>query len=631
MHAELAKMMMESEPMRQLEQKLLHLPSEPGVYLYKNAQGKIIYVGKAKSLKNRVRSYFQQSRQEGYKLGHLLAEVADVETIVVDSEMEALALENNLIKQHKPKFNILLRDDKTFPCLKLAINETYPRLSVTRKVVRDGALYFGPYIFASLARQTLNLACRHFQIRTCTLPINGRRPRPCLDYHIHRCLAPCVSALCSADDYAERIRQFRLFMEGERKTLARELEAKMQAASAEEQYEQAAHYRDMLQLIEQLAESQKISSQQTVDLDLFALCQEGTKAVVELFHLRHGRVVDRREFFWEEIEENTPPGEILAALVKQFYLTAEFTPDEVHVSHAFEDMSLLADFLAKRRGKKVSIKVPQRGPRRGLLAMAERNAELALQQRFRLMAPSGKAVAEELANVLGLEQELRRIECFDISHIQGSDSVASMVVWQDGRMKKSDYRKFIIKSVAGVDDFKSIAEVVGRRYRRVLLEQTPLPGLVLIDGGLGQLHAAAQALAELELVTQPLASIAKKEEILYVYGNESEPVLLPKDSPALHLIQQIRDETHRFAITFHRARRGKRTLTSELLSIPGIGQKTSRRLLEELGSVKAVQSATPQQLARAINGTLARRVYEHFHPHPAPRQKARRQSLNTRQ
>jgi excinuclease ABC subunit C len=600
--------------MSRLELKIERVPAEPGVYLYKNAAGKIIYVGKAKSLRQRVRSYFQDSRAGDAKLNRLRAEIADLEYIVVDSEMEALALENNLIKQHLPRYNVLLRDDKTFPYLKLTAGESYPRISITRKLKKDGSVYYGPYVRASLAGQAHKLIGRYFQIRTCSIPINGQRPRPCLDYHIHRCLAPCVDSLCSREDYESRVRDLRLFMEGKRTDLAERLAAHMQEAAEAENFELAAHYRDMLRTIEQLSEPQKISSSQALNLDVFALYREGTQAAVQLFHQREGRVLDRREFFWEDLDENTGDEEVLASLVKQYFFVSEFTPDEVHVSRSFEDQEVLAAFLSRRLGRKVEIRVPQRGPRRHFLEMAEKNARLAFEQRFRVFVPTEKAVREELAVLLGLEELPRRIECFDISNIQGTDSVASMVVWEEGRMKKSDYRKFLIKTVRGADDFSSIREVVFRRYRRLLAEQQVLPDLILVDGGIGQLHAAAEALDELDLPTHPLASLAKKEEVLYVRGGESEPIVLPRNSPLLHLFQKIRDETHRFALAFHRQRRRKRTLTTALSEIPGVGEKSSQLLLQKAGSLQRIQESSLDELARYLKPALARRVYLHFHP-----------------
>jgi excinuclease ABC subunit C len=597
-----------------LEEKLSRIPTEPGVYLYKDSRDSIIYVGKAKSLRHRVRSYFQDSRSGDFKLDQLRAEIADVEFIVVDNEMEALALENNLIKQHKPRFNILLRDDKTYPYIKLTVNEEYPRIFITRRVKKDGALYYGPFFPASLASRTFKLINRYFQIRTCSIDIDGNRPRVCLDYHIKRCMGPCVSSVCGQAEYASRVQDLRLFMEGKKSDLARSLSEKMGKAAEEEQFELAAHFRDTLRTIEQLSEPQKMSSVLSSNVDVFGLHREEQKAAVQLFHMRNGRVVDRREFFSEGPATGTTSGEILSSLLKQYYFNSDFTPDEIHVPEDFEDRQLLESFLSGRRGRKVEIRIPQRGQKRDFVELVERNAKLAFDQRFRTANPGYNNIVESLASILGLENPPRRIECFDISNIQGTDSVASMVVWEEGRMKKSDYRKFIIKTVEGSDDFKSIREVVFRRYKRLKEEQKALPDLVLIDGGLGQLHAAAQALEELDLPTQPLASIAKKEEIIYLRGSEQDPIVLEKESPVLHLIQQIRDETHRFAVSFHRQRRARRTFTSELFSIPGVSQKTSKLLLRKFGSAKNLGQATLEALSKEVAPHLARRVYAYFHP-----------------
>lgn len=597
-----------------LEEKLSNVPTEPGVYLYKDSKGKIIYVGKAKSLRSRVRSYFQDSCSTDFKLDHLRAEIADVEFIVVRNEMEALALENNLIKQHKPKFNILLRDDKTYPYIKLTLNELYPRIFVTRRVRKDGALYFGPYFPASLAHRTFKLISRYFQIRTCSIDVNGNRPRVCLDYHIKRCMGPCVASVCSQEEYASRVQDLKLFMEGRRADLMKRLTEKMQAAAREERFELAAHVRDTIRTIDQLSEPQRISSSHAGNIDVYSLHREGSKAAAQLFHMRSGKVVDRREFYWEELGEGVSEADILSSLLKQYYFNSDFTPDEIFVPADFEDREVLEDFLSDRKGKQVEIRVPQRGTKRDFVDLVSQNARLAFDQRFRVLNPSSSAIGESLANALGLEAPPRRIECFDISNIQGTDSVASMVVWEDGRMKKSDYRKFVIKTVEGADDFKSIREVVFRRYKRLRSEQKPMPDLVLIDGGLGQLHAAASALEELDLPTQPLASIAKKEEIIYLFGSEEDPIVLDRHSPVLHLIQMIRDETHRFAVTFHRQRRGKRTLTSAISQIPGVGEKTSKLLLRKFGSAKAVEQLSMDELSREIAPHLARRVYLHFHP-----------------
>ncbi len=598
--------------MQALEKKTADLPAEPGVYLYKDGRGDIIYVGKAKSLRHRVRSYFQDSRQSDIKLDQLRSEISDLECIVVDNEMEALALENNLIKQHKPKYNILLRDDKTYPCIKMSVNEPFPRISITRRVKSDGALYFGPFFPASLASRIFKLMSRHFQIRTCSIDIDGRRPRVCLDYHIKRCMGPCVASVCSRDEYAGRVQDLRWFMEGKRRELVKSLRGKMLKAADEERFELAAHLRDMIRTIDQLSQPQRMSSNRTVDVDVFALHREENQATVQLFHLRSGRVVDRHQYFWEDLISGATGGEILASLLKQYYFSSSFTPDEVLVSSGFEDQTILASYLSSRKGRKVAVKEPRRGPKKQLLDLAHKNARLTFDQRFRTLNPGSQLTREALAELMDLENPPRRIESFDVSNIQGSDCVACMVVWQDGRMKKADYRKFIIKTVDGPDDFKSMVEVISRRYTRLLQERRVLPDLVLVDGGLGQLHAAAAALDALDLTTQPLASIAKKEELIYVRGSEQEPIHLPRHSPVLRLIQRIRDETHRFAVTFHRRRRSGRTLTSVLTQIPGVGDKTAKRLLQRLGSVPQIATASLDRLSAETSPRVARNVYDHF-------------------
>ena len=599
--------------MQALEKKTSDLPAEPGVYLYKDGRGDIIYVGKAKSLRHRVRSYFQDSRQSDIKLDQLRSEISDLECIVVDNEMEALALENNLIKQHKPKYNILLRDDKTYPCIKLSVNEPFPRISVTRRVKSDGALYFGPFFPASLASRIFKLMSRHFQIRTCSIEIDGKRPRVCLDYHIKRCMGPCVASVCSREEYAGRVQDLRWFMEGKRRELVKSLRGKMLKAADEERFELAAHLRDMIRTIDQLSQPQRMSSNRTVDVDVFALHREENQAAVQLFHLRSGRVVDRHQYFWEDLTTGATRGEILGSLLKQYYFSSSFTPDEVLVSSGFEDQVILASYLSSRKGRKVAVKEPRRGPKKQLLDLAHKNARLTFDQRFRTLNPGSQLIREALAELMDLENPPRRIESFDVSNIQGSDCVACMVVWQDGRMKKADYRKFIIKTVDGPDDFKSMAEVISRRYTRLLQERRVLPDLVLVDGGLGQLHAAAAALDALDLTTQPLASIAKKEELIYVRGSEQEPIHLPRHSPVLRLIQRIRDETHRFAVTFHRRRRSGRTLTSVLTQIPGVGDKTAKRLLQRLGSVPQIEAASLDRLSAETSPRVARNIYDHFH------------------
>ena len=596
-----------------VEAKLKQIPPGPGVYLYRDAGGQTIYVGKAKSLRNRVRTYFQDSRDLDERKDQMMDAIEDLEFIMTDTEGEALALENNLIKQHKPKYNILLRDDKTYPFIKLTANEPFPRAIITRRVRKDGALYFGPFFPAGLARKTLKLIERYFLIRNCNITIDGKRPRPCLQYYIHRCLGPCVDGLTSFAQYQEAVKDVKLLLEGRNSDLIKRLEAKMEEAAAGEQYEMAAHYRDAIETMETLAERQKMAVMGYDDIDIFGYHQEENMVAVSIFHMRGGRVVDKREVFWED-QESFDPDEFFGSVLKQYYVDAPFIPVEVHVPADFEDRALLEEWLSGRRGRKVEIRTPQRGGKREMMELVNRNARLSFLQRFRAAAPSPAAISKEVEEALDLEKPPRRIECFDISNLQGSDVVASMVVWEDGRMKKSDYRRFIIRSLSGLpDDFQSMREVVTRRYKRVQEEGLGMPDLILIDGGIGQLHAAQSALDELNIVDQTLASIAKREEIIYVAGREDEPIVLERRSPVLRLIQQIRDESHRFAINFHRERRGRRTITSELAEIQGVGLKTTQKLLTHFGSVAKIREATVEDLQGVVTKPQAEAVWRHFH------------------
>ena len=588
-------------------EKIATLPTAPGVYQFKNSAGEVIYVGKAKNLRARVRSYFLEARAEEPKTDTLVREAAEVSTIVVDNEREALALENNLIKQLQPRYNILLRDDKTYPYIKLTAGEQYPRVYVTRRLKKDGSLYFGPYFPGNLAYRIAHFIHRTFKVPSCTVDLARSHPRPCLQYYIQRCQGPCVAGLTTEARYATAVSDVKTFLEGRHAELRRELERRMAQASAEERYEEAAACRDLITTVSELEERQKMAAAAGDDFDVFGYHQEGPLVAVNVFHTRGGRVLDRREFFWEN-QESFEASEFFSSLLKQLYLEQRYVPALLHVPVDFEDRELLEELLTERRGRKVEILTPQRGPKRALLELAEKNAELSFEQRFRVLEPSGKAIAEALAEALGLLDPPRRIECFDISHMQGTDTVGSMVVWENGRMRKADYRKFIVKTVAGNDDFASIREVVGRRYRRLQEENKPLPGLVLIDGGVGQLHAAAEALEELGIINQPLASIAKKEEILYVLGQESEPIRLEPHSPVLHLVQQVRDESHRFAVRFHRQRRDARRLRSELLAVPGIGEAAARRLLEHFGSIEKMRVASREELLHVVHARQAEQL-----------------------
>ena len=625
-------------PLMEPKEKAALLPEKAGVYLFRDAGEHVIYVGKARLLRNRVRSYFLESRWMDAKTGSLAREIADLETIVVDNEREALALENQLIKRYKPKFNVMLRDDKTYPYIKFTAAEPYPRVYFTRRIKKDGSLYFGPYFPASLARRILHFVHKRFLVPSCTVDLTRTHPRPCLQYYIHRCLGPCVAGLTTEEKYAEAARDVRMLLEGRRHDLIKSLEERMAAAAEKELFEQAASYRDLLRTLEDIEERQRIAAIQGDDTDVLAYYAEPPLVASNLFHLRGGRVVDRREFYWEDLEE-FEASEFVMSLLKQLYLDAEYLPKEIHVPAEFEDRELLEDMLTERAGHRVEIFTPQRGAKRAVMDLVKSNAAHSFEQRFRVLKPTSKAIGEALQNALNLAEEPERIECFDISHTQGTDTVGSMVVWERGRLKKGDYRKFIVRGMEAAaaeertvapqpdvvrgapengvgrlpvyrqnDDFASMREVVARRYRRLQEEKKVMPSLVLIDGGVGQLHAAAEALESLGIINQPLISIAKKEEILYVFGQEDEPVVLDRHSPVLHLIQQIRDETHRFAVTFHRLRRGKRQTRSALVAIPGVGAKTAQKLLEEFGSVANVRRAGVERLSMVIPRKSAERV-----------------------
>jgi excinuclease ABC subunit C len=627
-----------------LQAKIRTIPTDPGVYLYKNAEGDVIYVGKAKNLRSRVASYFHEARWEDAKTGTLVREAVDVDYIVVANNKEALALENNLIKQRKPRFNILLRDDKTYPYVKLTLSERWPRVYVTRRLRKDGSAYYGPYFPANLAYRIVDLIHRNFLIPSCKVDLTRFHPRPCLQYYIRRCLGPCVQELTTPEAYQEAVRDVKLFLEGRPTDLSRSLHARMEQAAAAQEYERAARYRDLISTVEQLQERQRIAAAEGDDADVFGYHYENGMLAVNLFHMRGGKMVDRREFFWEDLPEFASalaegpdpvetvspsplepspqdqfhPGEFFSALLKQLYIGQPYVPRNLYVPVDFEDRDALEDLLSEQcagensRGARVHILVPQRGDKRSLIDLAGNNAKQSYDQRFRILKPNARKIQEELQEALSLAELPKRIECFDISHIQGAETVASMVVWEDGKMKKSDYRKFIIRTVEGVDDFASMREVVTRRYKRLQEDQKAMPSLVLIDGGLGQLHAAAEALEALEIINQPLAAIAKREEILYVYGQEKDPIALDHHSPVLHLIQLIRDEAHRFAVTFHRKRRQMRDRSTELLQIPGVGASTTRRLLEHFGSVQAVKQADPSALSAVVTRTQAEAIRDHF-------------------
>jgi excinuclease ABC subunit C len=636
-----------------LSAKIRSLPTSAGVYLYRNAEGEIIYVGKAGNLRNRVSSYFHEARVHDAKTGTLVREAVDVDYIVVANEKEALALENHLIKQKQPRFNILLRDDKTYPYVKLTLGERFPRVYVTRRLKKDGSAYYGPYFPANLAYRIVDLIHRHFLVPSCKVDLNHFHPRPCLQFYIGRCLGPCVEGLTTPEIYKEAVRDTKLFLEGRPTDLSRSLRVRMEQAAAAEEYERAAKYRDLISTVEQFQEKQRIAAAEGDDADVFGYHYENGMLAVNLFHMRGGRVLDRREFFWEELPEFAledaaekndgenmaqisdsgdsgqstgstqtssafHPGEFFSALLKQLYIGQPYAPRNIYLPVDFEDRDTLEEMLSEQlvgeggRATRVHILVPQRGDKRSLLDLSANNAKQSYEQRFRVMKPNMQAIQEALQDALAMPEPPQRIECFDISHIQGAETVASMVVWEDGKMKKSDYRKFIIRTVDGVDDFASMREVVTRRYKRIHEEKKKMPSLILIDGGLGQLHAAAEALASLEIINQPLAAIAKREEIIYVSGQEDEPVVLDHHSPVLHLVQLIRDEAHRFAVTFHRKRRQMRDRATELREIPGVGSLTTQRLLQHFGSLQAVMQADVAALSAVVTKPQAEAILNHF-------------------
>ena len=655
-----------------LQEKIRTIPTKPGCYLYKNAEGVVIYVGKAKNLRSRVRSYFLQASQANAKTGSLMREAVDIEYITVDNEREALALENNLIKQRKPRFNILLRDDKTYPYIKLTMGDRYPKVFVTRKLRKDGGQYFGPYFPGNLAHRLVDLIHRSFLIPSCKVDLSRYHPRACLQYYIKRCLGPCVEELTTPELYKQTIRDVQLFLDGKPQELENALTERMMDAALNEQFELAARLRDQIVTVHQMQDKQRIATADNEDADVFGFHYEQEMLAVNLFHMRGGKIVDRRDFFWEDLQEvlsaslndfgETPgnlgepadapveveaeaklepnpgvaapeiveegertqhtaiselgepfsPKAFFSALLKQLYLDQSYVPRSVLVPVDFPDRMLLAEALSERTRHRVEILAPQRGDKRSLVDLVCQNAKQSYDQRFRVLQPGMKAIQESLQEALTLEELPRRIECFDISHIQGAETVASMVVWEDGAMKKSDYRKFQIKTVTGVDDFASMREVIQRRYKKLLEEKKSFPSLILIDGGLGQLHAAYAALEEIGVTLQPLASIAKREEIIYVYGQENDPVVLDRRSPVLHLMQKIRDESHRFAVSYHRKRREMRDRDSELLSIPGVGQLTRQRLVQHFGSVRAISQASLDALTAVVSPGVATRIRAYF-------------------
>ncbi|HEY7441082.1 MAG TPA: excinuclease ABC subunit UvrC [Vicinamibacterales bacterium] len=644
-------------PVQDLKSQIARLPEQPGVYLYFNSEGESIYVGKARSLRDRVRSYLGAAGANP-KTDALLEEAARLEVIVTDSVVEALALENHLIKQRTPKYNILLRDDKNYPYLQLTTTEDFPRVLVARRVERDGNFYAGPFLPASLARKTMGLTHRLFGMRSCNEVITGQRGRPCLEYDIGRCVAPCVEGLCSAEEYAVAVQNTQLFLAGRTEELLTDLTSRMKEASATERFEQAAHLRDAIRTVQTLQDrQQKIATARLGDRDAFGLKVGPAGAVLQVFQMRRGRVIERIELTTETAAA-TSDAEILLASVQQFYEDRD-VPPEIHLPLAPDalELEVLEDWLSLKAGQKVTVSAPKRGDRRGLVELANRNAALAYDGRFNEPTVANYEALETLRHVLSLPGIPRRIECFDISTIQGSETVASMVVCESGRMKKGEYRKFRIKGIArgsderaaGLsssttevtgntetipkqelnsgsaasvvdtsagrpiksDDFAAMYEVVLRRYRKILEHGGPFPDLILIDGGKGQLSSAYQALEALGLANLVAVGLAKKEELIFARQSLS-PIALPTDSPGLLLLQRIRDEAHRFAVTFHRRARAMRDLHSELDGIAGVGPRRRTALLRRFGSLAGVRRATREELTSVVGPRAADRVLSYF-------------------
>lgn len=605
-------------PIRDLKEQIARLPEQPGVYLYFNAEGQTIYVGKARALRDRVRNYLGAGGADP-KTDALLDEIARLEFIVTDSVVEALALENNLIKQRSPKYNILLRDDKNYPYLQLTTEEAFPRVLVARRVERDGSFYAGPFMPARFARKTMALTHRLFGMRSCNEIITGKRDRPCLEYDIKRCIAPCVATVCSPEEYGRAVELTTLFLEGRNEDLIRRLRTRMLDAAEGERFEEAAQLRDAMRTVQTLEDrQQKMATTELGHRDVFGMKVGASGAVVQVFQVRSGRVVERVELGTETAVPGATDADVLGAAIQQFYEVRP-APAEVHVPIEPDNRDALETWLSERAGRRTRVVVPQRGDKRGLVDLATRNAGLAYQTRFNQAAAAQYEALTTLQAVLGLPGLPRRIECFDISTIQGSETVAAMVVCEDGRMRRADYRKFRIRGVPstgqGSNDFAAMEEVVRRRYRKLLEEGGPFPDLVLIDGGKGQVAAAYAALEDLGLANLVAVGIAKKEELLYM-REHMDPIALAESDPALLLVQRIRDEAHRFAVTFHRKARAMRDLHSTLDDVPGVGPRRRRVLLTRFGSLAGVRRATREELASVVGARTADAVLAFFAGQP---------------
>ncbi|SHE29179.1 Excinuclease ABC subunit C [Desulfofundulus australicus DSM 11792] len=613
--------------------KLQHLPDKPGVYLFRDAAGEIIYVGKAVSLKNRVRSYYQPASRLSPKVRAMMNRAVDFEYIVTDNEVEALILESNLIKEHRPRYNIYLKDDKSYPYLKVTLGEDFPRVHVTRRVVRDGSRYFGPYTSAGAVHETLDLLRRIFPFRTCKQKLAaGKLPagrRPCLNYYIGRCLAPC-SGQVGREEYRSIINRVCLFLEGRQDDLVKELTRRMNEAAEKLEFERAARFRDQLMAVRQVLENQKVLSTGREDRDVVALAQTEDLSLVMIFFVRGGKLIGRDQFLVPGA--GNAPEEVLTAFVKQYYSRADFIPGEVLLAGIEpQERPAIEEWLSSLRGSRVRLVVPRRGEKKQLVELVAKNAHLALQEveQERESRGQGEDACAELARELGLEKVPRRIECYDISNTQGEESVASMVVFEEGRPATDQYRRFKIRTVTGPNDYASLKEVLARRFNRAREEQElirtgqlstrqagfhRLPDLLIVDGGRGQLSAAREVMKELGFGCIPAFGLAKEEELLFAEGR-TEPIRLPRDSRALHLLQHLRDEAHRFALNYHRQLRNRRSLKSLLDEIEGIGPVRRRALLRAFPSLEDMARATVEELAAVpgMNRSAARAVYRFFH------------------
>jgi len=615
-----------------IETLLKNLPDHPGVYIMKDESGEIIYIGKAISLKNRVRQYFQSSRNHTAKVRAMVSRIHDFEYILTDSELEALILECNLIKKHHPKYNILLKDDKHYPYVRINMEEDYPRIEITRSMKNDKARYFGPFVGANAVREVLDVIKKVFPIRTCKKNIirGVTKDRPCLNFHIHQCMGPCQGNVDPAE-YKKVMKQVCAFLGGKHEEIIKELDEKMQQAAGELNFEKAALYRDRIAAIQRIAEKQKAISTSMEDQDVIAIAKNDENSMVQMFFVRGGKLIGSEHFLIEDTSE-TEIKEILSSFIKQFYLTASYIPKEILLQEEIDEALIIEKWLSDRKGSKVCIRVPQRGEKRKLVEMAVKNAMEAIEkfvQKFVRERERTEGAVKQLADYLGLAVLPNRIEAFDISNIQGTESVASMVVFESGKPKNRDYRRFKIKTVEGPNDFASMAEVVGRRYRRGIQEKeeriqegldpnegkfSRFPDLILIDGGKGQLHAALEVLDTLGLKHIPTIGLAKQFEEIYIEGRD-DPIVLPRNSEALHLIQRVRDEAHRFAITYHRSLRGKSGMHSILEDIPGVGEKRRKALLKHFASIAQIKKATVEELSKVegMNAKAAQSVYEYFH------------------